>query len=372
MTKRLGFGCMRLPLLDAEDPRSVDMETLCRMVDTFIENGFTYFDTAYMYHKFRSENFMREALVERHDRNTYTLTDKLPLMFLKSEEDVERIFNEQLEKCGVEYFDYYLLHNIKPDNYEKAVRYNCFDFVSRMKNEGKVKSIGFSFHDSPELLDEVLTAHPEMEFVQLQINYLDWENSTIQSRRCYEVARKHGKEVVVMEPVKGGTLAKLPAEAEKLLKEAAPEMSVASWAIRYVASLEGIRMVLSGMSDMDQLMDNMSYMADFTPLSEDELKVIGRVVEIINSTIAVPCTSCLYCVDGCPKHIPIPQYFSLYNADLISLNEGFSIHETYYENMIESHSKASDCIGCGQCEKACPQHLPIIKHLAEVAEHFEK
>lgn len=371
MAKKLGLGCMRLPLLDAADPRSIDHEQLCQMVDTFLEKGFTYFDTAYMYHKFSSEKFMREALVKRHNRNEYTLTDKLPLYFLKKDGDCQRIFDEQLEKCGVEYFDYYWLHNIKTDSYEIAKKFDCFNFIKEKKAEGKVKHIGFSFHDSPELLDEVLTAYPEMEYVQLQLNYIDWESPTIQSRRCYEVARKHGKEVIVMEPIKGGTLAKLPEEAENILKAVRPDMSIASWAIRFVASHEGIKMVLSGMSDMAQLNDNIGYMTHFEPLNDKEFAAIDKVVTILNNITAIPCTSCRYCVDGCPMNIPIPEYFNLYNADQISLNKGFSIHGAYYENLIEKYGKASDCIECGQCESACPQHLPIRENLKKVAETFE-
>lgn len=369
--KRLGLGCMRLPLLDPENPRSIDHEQLCQMVDSFLEKGFTYFDTAYMYHKFHSEIFMREALVKRHDRSDYTLTDKLPLYFLKKDGDCQRIFNEQLEKCGVDYFDYYWLHNIKSDSYEIAKKFDCFNFVKEKKAEGKVKHIGFSFHGSPELLDQVLTLYPEMEYVQLQLNYIDWDSPTIQSRRCYEVARKHGKEIIVMEPIKGGTLAKLPPEAEDILKKVRPDMSIASWAIRFVASHEGIKMVLSGMSDMDQLNDNTCYMANFEPLSKEEFAAIDQVVEILNNITAIPCTACRYCVDGCPMNIPIPEYFNLYNADQISLNKGFSIHGAYYENLIETYGKASDCIKCGQCESACPQHLPIREYLVKVSESFE-
>lgn len=371
MAKKLGLGCMRLPLLDPENPRSIDKEQLNKMVDTFLEKGYTYFDTAYMYHKFHSEYFMRDSLVKRHNRNEFTLTDKLPLYFLKEEGDCERIFNEQLDKCGVDFFDYYWLHNIKTESFEIAKKFDCFQFIKKKKAEGKVKHIGFSFHDSPELLDEILTEHPEMEFVQLQLNYIDWDNPTIQSRKCYEVARKHNKKIIVMEPIKSGTLAQLPKEAEDVLKDVRPDMSIASWAIRFAASQEGVVMVLSGMSDMEQLLDNTTYMDNFEPLSQEEFKAIDKVVDIINSYTAIPCTSCRYCVDGCPANIPIPEYFTLYNSEKFALNKVFSVHRAYYDNLIEKYGKASDCIQCGQCESACPQHLPVREYLKDVTESFE-
>ena len=369
--KKLGFGCMRLPLTDPEDFTKVDIAQVERMVDTFLERGFTYFDTAYMYHEFLSEKIVRRTLVERHDRSAFTLATKLPTMFLKAEGDQERIFAEQLEKCGVEYFDYYLLHNLNVSNYRKVGQFGSFAFAARLKAEGKIHHLGFSFHDSAELLDEILTAHPETEFVQLQINYLDWENESIQSRKCYETARRHGKPVVVMEPVKGGTLARLPEEAEKLFRTVRPDLSPASWAIRYAAGLDGVMMVLSGMSSMEQLDDNTSYMQDFEPLNAEERAAVDKAVGIINRAIAVPCTACRYCVDGCPKKIAIPEYFALYNNTKQSLNKGFSVQSVYYDNLAQSHGRASECIGCCKCETSCPQHRPIVESLRKVAETFE-
>ena len=292
-------------------------------------------------------------------------------MFLKTEEDQERIFGEQLEKCGVAYFDYYLLHNLNVMNYRIAERLDSFGFIARKKAEGRIRRIGFSFHDSAALLDEILTAHPETEFVQLQINYLDWDNESIQSRKCYETARRHGKPVVVMEPVKGGALAQVPPEAELLFRSVRPDLSPASWAIRYAASLDGVAMVLSGMSSPRQMADNISYMREFQPLTPDEHDAIARAVQIINRSIAIPCTACRYCVAGCPRRIAIPEYFALYNADRQSLNNGFSVQGVYYANLTQHHGKASDCIGCRKCEKSCPQHLGIVEGLRKVAETFE-
>ena len=368
--KKLGFGLMRLPLTNAEDPKSIDLEQLKQMTDEFLAGGFTYFDTAYMYHDFQSEIAIREALVRRYPRSAFTLTSKLPTMFLKKEEDMERIFCEQLEKCGVEYFDYYLLHSLNAAHYEIAERLGGFAFLQKKKMEGRIKKLGFSYHDNAELLDQILTDHPETEVVQLQINYLDWDDQSVQSGKCYETARKHGKEIIVMEPVKGGTLARLPEQAEQLLKDYAPERSPASWAIRFAASLDGVLTVLSGMSNFEQLRDNMSYMKAFVPLKEDEKTVLRKVVSAIRSAISIPCTGCNYCTVGCPQHIRIPEYFTLYNAEKRAPSKIISLQQEY-ENHTQNAGKASDCIACGQCERQCPQHIAIIRHLKEIAAIFE-
>lgn len=371
--KKLGFGLMRLPLLDASDAASIDIEQTKQMVDTFLEQGFTYFDTAWMYCGFASENATKEALVERHPRDSYTLATKLHAGFLQGKEDRERIFEEQRKKTGVEYFDYYLLHDIGYDHYKIYNELDCFTWLKEKKEQGLVKHIGFSYHDNAELLDKVLTEHPEMEFVQLQINYLDWDSEGIQSRKCYETAVKHGVPVIVMEPVKGGTLANVPEPVERMFKEYDKEASVASWAIRFAASLENVVLVLSGMSNMEQLTDNISYMKELVPLNEEERQLIGKAVEVLNGNIAIPCTACEYCVEGCPKNIAIPKYFSLYNADKQEVKEkGWTPQGEYYDRLTNIFGKAGDCIACGQCEKACPQHLPIIKHLNEVAGYFGK
>ena len=371
--KKLGFGLMRLPQLDPNNAALVDVEQVRKMVDIFIEKGFTYFDTAIMYNGFASQRVAKEALVDRYPRESFTLATKLHDAFFNSFEDRDRIFSEQLEQTGAGYFDYYLLHGIEAGSYPKYEKFDCFSWLLEKKAQGLVKHAGFSFHDTPELLDLILTRHPEMEFVQMQLNYLDWESEWIQSRAVYETAVRHGKPVIVMEPVKGGTLAKVPPEAEALLKAAAPEMSVPSWAIRFAASQENVMMVLSGMSSVEQMLDNTAYMEDFTPLTDDEIALTHRAAEIINAQIAIPCTGCSYCTEGCPQRIPIPKYFSLYNEDMREdLEEkGWTINFTNYANLAASFGKAADCVECGQCEGVCPQHLPIIDLMKKVSAHFD-
>ncbi len=371
--KKLGFGLMRLPLTDPNNGAAVDVEQVKRMVDMFMAKGFTYFDTAIMYNGGASQRVVKAALVDRYPRDSFTLATKLHNAFFHSFEGRDRVFRQQLEQTGAGYFDYYLIHGIEAVSYQHYEKYDCFNWLLEKKDKGLVKHAGFSFHDTPELLDEILTRYPQMEFVQLQINYLDWESEWIQSRKVYEVAVRHNKPVIVMEPVKGGTLANVPAEAEALLKALEPNLSVPSWAIRFAASLDNVMVVLSGMTTPAQMADNLSFMEDFKPLTEEEKALTRQVAAIINRQIAVPCTGCSYCTQGCPMQIPIPRYFSLYNEDMREnlAEKGWTVNFSNYANLAGKFGRAGSCIGCGQCESVCPQHLPIIEKMKEVSAHFD-
>ncbi len=373
-TKKLGFGLMRLPLTDPGDEASVDLERLKEMVDLFMSRGFTYFDTAIMYNGFASQKAAKAAIVDRYPRNSFTLATKLHSSFIHSLEDRDRVFAQQLEETGAGYFDFYLLHGIEAERYRRYLALDCFRWLLDKRDRGLVKHAGFSFHGSPELLEEILTKYPEMEFVQIQLNYLDWESEWVQARAVYETAVKHGKPVIVMEPVKGGTLAKVPAEAEALMKAADPEASVPSWALRFAASPDGVELVLSGMSNVEQMRQNVGVMENFKPLTPEEVALTRRAAEIINAQIAVPCTGCSYCTEGCPMEIPIPKYFSLYNEDMREdLEEkGWTVNFSYYGILAAQRGKAPDCVECRQCENVCPQHLPVIELLKKVADHYER
>ena len=362
---------MRLPLVNPDDQSSIDIEKFKEMADKYIERGFTYFDTAYPYHGGKSEEALREAVVKRYPREAFTVTSKMPVWAINEEADLERIFNEQLERCGVEYFDYYWLHALNHERVEVMERMDGWGFIARKKAEGRIRHIGFSFHDDSALLAQILEKHPEAEFVQLQINYLDWDSPAIESKTCYDLCTQHGKPVIVMEPVKGGSLACVPEQVERLFKDYNPDASVASWAIRYCASLPNVLTVLSGMSNMEQLDDNTSYMQDFQPLNDEEQAIIAHAKEIIRESIAIPCTACHYCSEGCPQQIAIPDYFSLYNAAQ-QFSDQRSNSKLYYDLLAKNHGRASECIECGQCEAQCPQHIDIIDNLKLVAADFEQ
>lgn len=371
--KKLAFGMMRLPLTDPADPTAIDYATVNAMVDSFMAKGFTHFDTAAPYHKTTSEIAFRECVAKRYPRESYTLTNKLSLFMVEKNEDLEPFFAGQLERCGVDYFDYYWLHAMSASRTERATNMGAFAFVKEKKAQGKIRHIGLSFHDTADVLDKILTDHPEMEYVQLQLNYLDWEDPEVQSRKCYEVCCKHHKPVMVMEPVKGGVLANLIPDAEALLKEADPNASCASWAIRFAASLDNVCMVLSGMSNPEQMEDNLSYMEHFKPLTEAEKALLAQVVEVIHSKVTIACTACRYCVEGCPMGIAIPDYFALMN-DISKFGETrLGRNKQRYAQFTGEGGKglASACVACGQCEGQCPQRLPIIEYLKDVAARFE-
>ena len=362
-TPKLGFGLMRLPKKGVK----TDVEQTKKMVDMFIEAGFTYFDTAYVY--LGSEAATKKALVDRYPREAYTLASKINASVAPTEKFAKKEFFTSLERTGAGYFDYYLLHAFMENNYEKYDKFHLWDFVKEQKEKGLVRHYGFSFHGGPKLLDKLLTEHPDVEFVQLQLNYADWENEKITSRTNYETARKHGKSIVVMEPVKGGALAKPDKEIVKLFNDYAPDMSPASWAIRFAASLDGILTVLSGMSNVEQMQDNLSYMKDFKPLNEEEQKIIQEAQRILGKSSTIPCTACHYCTEGCPMQIPIPDIFSALNLQLG--NGQLDEAKKAYDAVAEEGHKASDCIECRQCEDACPQHIAITECLKKAAEALE-
>ena len=373
--KNLGFGLMRLPM----DGDKVDIPLCCEMADRFMEAGGTYFDTALMYCGEQSEAAVKEIVTHRYPRDTFTVATKLHSGFFHSLEDRDAVFNAQLERTGVDYFDYYLIHAIDRTCYEKYTRLDCFNWLIEKKKQGLVKHIGFSFHDSAAFLERVLTEHPEMEFVQLQLNYLDWDSQDVQSRLCYETARKHGKPIIVMEPVKGGTLAAVPEKAQALMRAAHPDWTPASWALRFVMELPGVMTVLSGMSNREQMLDNIATAADPVLLTEADHAILRQVVAILRGQESIPCTGCAYCVTDCPMGIPIPRCFALYNEDQniyggAGKNWDHTVWtpaSTYYNNMMKESTNASACIGCGACAAHCPQHLDIPNLLKTVAGRFE-
>ena len=361
--KKLGFGMMRLP---HKGPLT-DVEQTKRMVDLFMEAGCTYYDTAFVYPG--SEEATRKALVDRYPRESFTLATKLYAAMLPTEKAAKAEFETSLKRTNAGYFDYYLLHSLMDSNYRKYEKFHLWEFVEEQKRKGLIRHYGFSFHSGPELLDRILTEHPEAEFVQLQINYADWENPSVTSRANYETARKHGKPIVVMEPVKGGNLANPPKEVRELFKKANPDASPASWAIRFAASLDGILTVLSGMSNIAQMQDNLSFMRDFRPLSAEERNAVHEAQRLLGRSNTIPCTACRYCVEGCPKQIPIPDIFAAMNQRLGGGQLTASVEN--YRAATANAGKASDCVSCRQCEKACPQHIPIVGKLKECAAALE-
>ena len=363
--KNFGFGCMRLPM----NGDQVDIAETTRMVDEFLVQGFNYFDTAHGYIGGKSELALKECLTSRYPREAYSLTDKLTDSYFKTETDIRPFFESQLEACGVDYFDFYLMHSQNADNFKKFKACRAYETAFALKAEGRIRHVGLSFHDRADVLDQILTEYPQIEVVQIQFNYLDYDDIAVQSRKCYEVCRKHGKPVLVMEPVKGGSLVNLPEEAKKVLDDLHGG-SPASYAIRFAAGFPGMMMVLSGMSDLEQMKDNLSYMRDFKPLNETELAAVNKVQEIFHKMNMIPCTACRYCVEGCPKQISIPDLFAIMNIK--QLHHDWNADYYYEEVHTAPGRRASDCLKCGKCEKICPQHLPIRKLLEEIAKEFDK
>ena len=364
MDKKLGFGCMRLPMKDNE----VDYEEFNKMIDYYIEHGFNYFDTAHGYINGKSEIAINKCLTSRYKREEYILTDKLTDTYFKKKEDIIPFFNKQLEILGVDYLDYYLMHAQNRDNYKHFMNCDAYEVVKELKDQGKIKHIGISFHDTADILEMILKDHEEIEIVQIQFNYMDYESVGVQSKEVYEVCRKYNKDVLVMEPVKGGGLVKLPDKAKKIFDKLNNNLSYASYAIRFAASFDGMFKVLSGISNLDQMKDNISYMEEFTPLTEEEKEACFEVAKVLKELGGIECTACRYCIEGCPMHISIPDLFACYNNKK-QFNDWNS--SMYYEVHTKENGKASECIKCGMCERVCPQQLKIRDLLEKVAEEFE-
>ncbi|MDD3414704.1 MAG: aldo/keto reductase [Lachnospiraceae bacterium] len=365
VNKNFGFGCMRLPMINNE----VDYAEFSAMVDTFIVNGFNYFDTAHGYINGKSETALRDCLAKRYSREQYILTNKLSTNFFEKREEIRPLFENQLKSCGVNYFDFYLMHAQSKDIFDKFKRCEAYETALELKEEGKIKHFGISFHDKASVLEEILMEYPQIEVVQIQFNYIDYEDPSVESRKCYEVCRKYGKPVIVMEPTKGGNLVNLPDNAKAIL-DSLHGGSIASYAIRFAAGFKGIEMVLSGMSNMEQMEDNISYMKDFQPLSETEVEAVNKVCEVFKAQNLIPCTACRYCTDDCPKKIAIPDLFACLNAKKVFQDWN---SDYYYHNVhTMQNGKASECIKCGKCEQVCPQHLHIRDLLVDVAEEFER
>lgn len=369
----LGLGMMRLPLLDENDFKSIDYEQVNKMVYSYMESGFNFFDTAYVYHEGVGEEAFRKSVVERYPRDSFMLSTKLPLFVITKESQLEPLFVEQLKNCGVDYFDYYLLHNVSGYTETAWKNVDLYSFIQRKKEEGYIKHIGLSTHGDAEFLEGILVEHPEIEFVLLQINYIDWEDEAIESKKCWEVARKYNKEIMIMEPYKGGFLADVPKEAKIIMKDYNHDKSVISWAMRFVANLEDIKVIFTGASNLEQLENNISEIKNADPLNDEELEILKEVSEIINSNITVDCTKCRYCIDACPEEIDIAKIFDLYNKNKLLGNEGWSQAGNAYLNYskLPDVGIASDCVECEMCVEECPQQIDIPEVLKDVAKTFE-
>ncbi|MBE6794459.1 MAG: 4Fe-4S dicluster domain-containing protein [Ruminococcaceae bacterium] len=361
--KNFGFGCMRMQMVGDE----VDHSEFTKMIDAFMDAGFNYFDTAHVYINGKSETALKKCLTSRYPRESYVLTNKLSPSNFNSNEEIRPLLDLQLEACGVEYFDFWLMHAMNTELFDKYKKCRAFETVLELKEEGKIRHLGISFHDKAEVLRQILTEYPQIEAVQIQFNYADFEDENIESRKCYEVCREFNKPIIVMEPVKGGALVNLPHKADEILRNLKGG-SNASYAIRFAAGFEGVFMVLSGMGNMSMMEDNLSFMTDFSPLNSEEKSAISKVCEILKNQDTIPCTDCKYCIEGCPANIPIPHIFKVYNGKK-QLKENSTSSD--YLKAVGDKGKASDCILCGMCEAACPQHLKIRELLKEAAEEFE-
>lgn len=362
--KKLGFGCMRLPMINKKE---VDMPLFIDMVDAAMRKGFNYFDTAYRYCGGASEPALKKALVDRYDRKDYILTTKLTNEFMKDEKEQERIFSEQLKRLGQEegYFDYYLIHNQGKVNYAVSKELHSFEFARKKKEEGFIKHVGISFHDTADILDAILSEQPDIEVVQLQINYLDWENESIQSKKCYDVARKHNKRIFVMEPLKGGTLTRADEDISDIFKNVHPDWSLARWGLSFAAGLEGVDIVLSGMNSLEMMKENMASLDGFEKLNEEELNAVRKVSKALKERVTIPCTACGYCKEACPKHIPISEYLNLIQ------DKHNTTQVVYYYSYTIDHPRAGECIGCRQCEKHCPQHIAISEEMKKISKAYD-
>ena len=363
-----GFGLMRLPLLDEKDESSINQELVNEMVDYYMDHGYNYFDTSYAYHNGQSEAAFKKAVSDRYPRESFRIADKMPTWLLTNEEDNQKYFDEMLERCGVDYFDNFFIHNINDAWLPLAENANTFDFIEKVKVEGKAKRIGFSLHAKPEVLEKVLEEHHIFDFVQLQLNYVDWDDEMLSASKCHDICVEHGLSIFVMEPIKGGTLVNLPEDVDKMLKDANPDVSAANWALRFAASQENVEIVLSGMNSMDQMIDNVNTFTDFKPLTDDETELLHVASAKVRENIPIPCSYCKYCVEHCPSGIPIPDFFHLYNFDhqIPNFNNTFN-----YNILAQAYTKASDCTECGECMEYCTQKLEIPEYMKKVAGKFE-